>query len=173
MKALTASLLLVAAALPGAAEAAPPEPYANVSYSHLDGSETALGAVTVRLGARFNRYVSAEVEGSIGVKDDTIEQIMEPTRFDVELVYDAAAYGVASLPVSDRFDVFARAGFGTTELKAKAPGIIFSEEGDSFNYGLGANLWLDADNGIRADWTRREYDLIDVTAYSVGYVRRF
>ena len=47
--------------------------------------------------------------------------------------------------------------------------------GDSWNYGVGANYYLDGVNGVRADWTRRDFrdDRGEADAYSVSYIRRF
>ena len=48
-------------------------------------------------------------------------------------------------------------------------------DGESWNYGAGANYYLDGVNGVRADWTRRDYrdNGGEADAYSVSYIRRF
>ena len=47
--------------------------------------------------------------------------------------------------------------------------------GDSWNYGAGANYYLDGVNGVRADWTRRDFDgdSNELDSYTLSYVRRF
>ena len=93
----------------------------------------------------------------------------------MEYEYDAALYGVATLPVTPNFEVFGRLGYGTTSLKASAAGASVTEDGESVNYGAGANYYFDAQNGVRGDWTRRDFrdNGGEVDAYSVNYVRRF
>ena len=150
-----------------------PTYYGTLGYTQLDGSQGDLGAVTGRFGAKFTPYLGAEAEASFGVKDDDFS--IGGVDGKVKHEYDAAIYGVATLPVSPNFDVFARVGYGTTEIKAKAAGASASEDGESVNYGAGANYYFDAQNGVRADWTRRDFrsDGGEADVYSVNYVRRF
>jgi len=60
-------------------------------------------------------------------------------------------------------------------MKRTIAGQTTDEGGDHWSYGAGAEFKMNADNGIRADWTRREYkgDRDSADAYSVSYVRRF
>ena len=48
-------------------------------------------------------------------------------------------------------------------------------DGESWNYGVGANYYFDGQNGLRGDWTRRDFedDAGEADVYSVSYVRRF
>ena len=89
--------------------------------------------------------------------------------------WDAAGYVVGKYPVSDKLELFARGGYGHTELKQEFPGANTDLGDDSWNYGAGANYYLDGVNGVRADWTRRDYrdDAGEADAYSVSYIRRF
>ena len=50
-----------------------------------------------------------------------------------------------------------------------------SGDGESVNYGVGANYFIDGRNGIRADWTRRDFrdDGGEADTYGLSYVRRF
>ena len=54
--------------------------------------------------------------------------------------------------IGERTGMFGRVGYGTTELEARAPGVSAREDGDSFNYGAGANSFFDGQNGVRGDW---------------------
>lgn len=148
--------------------------YGSIGYSQLDGSEANVGAVTGRLGTKFTPIFGVEGEASFGVKDDDV-QFAPALTGQVELEYDAAAYVTATLPLSPNLDLFARAGYGVTEVKADVAGFSAREDGDSFNYGAGANLFFGGRNGVRADWTRREFqdDGGEFDIYSVSYVRRF
>src|SRR5690606_36640127 len=175
------NVILVAAAvsvfaLPAAAQVVQPGGptyYGTLGYSQLDHSDGDLGAVTGRLGAKLNPYLGVEGEASIGVKDDdfTVAGVEGKLEHD----YDAAAYVVGTLPVTPNFELFARGGYGTTSIKAELAGVESEADGESWNYGVGANYFFDGQNGVRGDWTRRDFtdDGGEVDVYSLNYVRRF
>ena len=150
-----------------------PTYYGTLGYSQLDHSDGDLGAVTGRLGAKFNPYIGVEGEASVGVKDDDFT--IAGVDGKLEHQYDAAAYLVGSYPVTPNFELFARGGYGTSKIKAELAGLEEEADGESWNYGAGANYYFDGQNGVRADWTRRDFTDSDVKAdvYSVSYVRRF
>ena len=68
-----------------------------------------------------------------------------------------------------------RLGYGTTRVSADLAGVTASGDGESVNYGVGANYFIDGRNGIRADWTRRDFrdDGGEADTYGLSYVRRF
>ncbi|HEV2082446.1 MAG TPA: porin family protein [Brevundimonas sp.] len=148
--------------------------YGSVAYSHLDADDGDLGAIYGRVGYQFSPNFAIEGEGSFGVKDETFD-LGGGVEGRVEHKYDAAAYAVGILPVSPNFEVFARGGYGTTRLKASAAGLSSTENAESWNYGVGANYYFDGQNGIRADWTRRDFrdDAGEADVWSLGYVRKF
>lgn len=150
-----------------------PTYYGTLGYSQLDHSDGDLGAVTGRLGAKLNPYFGVEGEASFGVKDDDFN--IGGVDGKIEHEYDAAAYVVGTLPVSPNFELFARGGYGTSKIKAEVGGIEADADGESWNYGAGANYYFDAQNGVRADWTRRDFkdDAGEADVYSLNYVRRF
>lgn len=161
-------------ALPAFAQSTPsPTYYGTLGYTQLDHSDGDLGAVTGRVGAKFNPYIGVEGEASIGVRDDDFT--VAGVDGQIEHEYDAAAYVVGTLPLTPNFDVFARAGYGTTSIKAELAGFEDQVDGESWNYGLGANYYFDGKNGVRADWTRRDFedDAGEADVYSVSYVRKF
>ena len=82
---------------------------------------------------------------------------------------------VGRVPVSENLELFARGGYGHTELKRDIAGSRADIGADSWNYGAGANYFVDGVNGVRADWTRRDYrdNGGEADAYSVSYIRRF
>lgn len=141
--------------------------YANVSAEDADVS---LDAVTTRVGARFNPYFGAEGELSIGVGEEEVAP-----GVDANLNYDAAIYAVGAVPVSPNLELFARAGYGTSEIEVSGGGLTLAEDGDSWNYGVGANYFIDGLNGVRADYTRRDFqdDGGEADVWSISYVRRF
>ena len=121
----------------------------------------------------LNRYLAVETEASVGVKHDDFT--VAGVDGEIKQEWDAAGYVVGKVPVSDKLELFARGGYGHTELKQKFPGANTDVGGDSWNYGAGANYFVDGVNGVRADWTRRDYrdDAGKADAYSVSYIRRF
>ncbi|MFC0634810.1 porin family protein [Brevundimonas balnearis] len=170
---LTAAALSLIAGAASAQSFQAPQTYGTIGYTQLDGGDGDLGAVTGRFGAKVSPWFGAEGEASIGVRDDDVD--FGGVTGSVEHEWDAAVYGVAFVPVSERVELFGRLGYGTTEVSADLAGFEVTEDGESINYGAGANFFLDERNGIRADWTRRDFDGDDaeVDTYSLNYVRRF
>ncbi len=167
----TAALTLIAA--PAMAQDRGPVT-GSVGYTHLDGDDASLGAITGRLGYDFNRNFGVEGEASIGVQDEDVT--IAGVDGSIEHEYDAAVYGVAKLPVNENLELFGRLGYGTTSLKADVAGFTATGDGDSVNYGVGANWFFDGQNGIRGDWTRRDFQddgAGEVDTYGLSYVRRF
>lgn len=151
-----------------------PQIYVSGGYTQLDTEAADLGAITARVGAKLTPYLGVEGEGSIGVLRDRHNVGDVSTKFEHR--WDAAAYGVATLPVQPNIDLFARVGYGVTEFRA-SPVLAASSSDhlESVNYGAGAEYRLDNQNGVRADWTRRDFRDGDgkADAYTVSFVRRF
>ena len=151
-----------------------PAYYGTLGYTQLDNADGDLGAITGRFGAKVTPNFGAEVETSVGVRDDDFN--VGGVEGSIKHEYDLAAYAVATLPVSDQLEVFGRVGYGTTEIKASALGESVTEDGESVNYGAGANYFFDGGNGVRGDWTRRDFtddNGGEVDTYAVSYIRRF
>lgn len=154
---LAAAASLLAAPAFMSAQAQTSGVYVSGGYTQFDGDGGAdLGAVTGRVGVNITPYIAIEGEGSFGVKGDS------GTDLDSEL----GAFVVAKLPLSPSFDVFARVGASRIET---SPG--GSEDGVA--YGVGGTFNLTPIDGIRADWTRHDYDAGNADAYSLSYVRKF
>lgn len=145
---------------------------ASVAYSGANVDDADFGAITGRVGWRSN-WLGVEGEVSGGVKDDTVN--VAGTNVKVDLKNQIAAYGVAYLPVAPNFDLFARVGYGQTRIDASAAGTTIAGTDHSWNYGAGGQYFFDANNGVRADYTRLDFDNSGVNAdvWSVGYVRKF
>jgi outer membrane immunogenic protein len=152
-----------------------PAIYGNAGYTAFDGQDAQLGAVTGRLGAKLHPNFGVEAEGSLGVKKDDI-QVSVGGSGKYELKHDLAAYAVGAVPISDNLELFARLGYGTTKIEASPAGVTPVQDGSSVNYGVGANYLFDGVNGVRADWTRRDFthdNAGEADTWSVAYVRRF
>jgi len=145
--------------------------YGTLGYGYTEDAYT--GAVQGRLGVELNRYLAVETEVGVGVKDKDYEFLGQEGTLKHE--WDAAGYVVGKVPVGENFEVFARGGYGHTEMKREIAGVTTDEGGDHWSYGAGAEFKFNQDNGLRADWTRKEFkgerDSQDV--YGVSYVRRF
>lgn len=167
----TAALSLLAA--PAMAQSvSSPQVYGSVGYSQIDAEGADLGAVTGRIGARFTPHFGVEGEASFGVSDDDIPVGIPGGT--VELKHDLAAYAVGYLPVNDNFELFGRVGYGTTEVEYSTAGGSADDSLDGLSYGVGANYFIDDKNGVRADWTRRDFDDDgEADVWSLSYIRRF
>lgn len=154
--ALAAATMLCAPAFM-AAEAQEANVYVNGGYTQFDGKGADPGALSARVGVGFGKYFAVEGEAAIGVSKDS----------GVKLDNEIGAYGVAKLPIGERFDIFARAGVARTDFSG--PGTSGDDSG--FAYGVGGDFFFTAHDGVRADWTRHDYN--DLDSYTVSYVRKF
>jgi hypothetical protein len=154
--ALAAASMLVAPAFM-TAQAQNSGVYVSGGYTHFDGDGGAeLGGITGRVGVEFGPNFAVEGEGTFGVKDDG------GTELDSEL----GVFAVGKLPINPSFDIFGRVGVSRIET---SPG----GDEDGLAYGAGAQWNLTAQDGIRGDWTRHDYDVGEVDAYALSYVRSF
>jgi outer membrane immunogenic protein len=154
-----------------------PTYYGTLGYTQLENhdgdADGSLGAITGRVGAKLHPNFGVEAETSFGVDDDKVN--VAGVNGKIEHRYDLAAYGVASVPVTSNIDLFARVGYGVTELKGNLAGLSASDHLNSWNYGAGATYNLDARNGIRADYTYRDFqhDQGSADTYALSFVRKF
>jgi outer membrane immunogenic protein len=165
MKAILATAAAAAAIAVAAPAAAQVD--ASIGYSHVDADDANLGAITGRVGMRAG-WLGAEGEVSFGVGDDDVGAAK------VNLDNQWAVYGKAIAPIQDTFDVFARIGYGESRIETKVAGVTSKNTDQSWNYGVGAEFFLDGNNGVRADYTRHNFDENeDADVWSLSYVRRF
>lgn len=179
---LGAATLLVLGGF-GAAQADPAPAHATTygtlgyTYLHADPYNLGidLGAVTARVGARLTKYFGAELEGSAGVVDQTYSSGSVTAKISME--NQVAAYLVGYWPVQPKLDLFARAGYGSARLKASVSGVgSASSNSDITALGGGGQYFFDANNGVRAEYTRYSFAKShagDANSFSVSYVRKF
>ncbi|HYC75627.1 porin family protein [Brevundimonas sp.] len=171
---LIATAALSAFAAPGAMaqSVSAPQIYGTLGYSQLDAEGLDFGAVTGRLGAKFTPHLGIEGEASFGVTDEEVALGIPGTT--IEQKYDVGAYVVGYLPINSSLELFGRVGYGTTEFEATATGVTTDESFDGLAYGAGGNWFFDENNGVRADWTRRDFgDDGEADVWSLSYIRRF
>lgn len=167
-----AALSVAGPALAQSSNFSPVTAYGTIGYSYMDGKDQDYGAVTGRVGARFGKYLGVEGEVSSGVKGDSLN--VDGTNVKTHEQSQVAAYAVGFLPLSQNLDLFARAGYGDTVIHAKADAVSI-DDGNSWNYGAGAQYTFDGHNGVRGEYTRYDYlhggQSADV--WSLGYVHKF
>lgn len=137
-------------------------------YTQFDTGGAELGALTGRGTYFFNQYLGAEGEVSIGIDDANVGP------GTVELDNSLGAFGVVRAPITERFELFGRAGYAASEFNASVPGLgSASGDVDGLAYGVGGKLFLTDKLGVRADVGRYEGDDSEADVFTLGGVVRF
>jgi outer membrane immunogenic protein len=152
-----------------------PRGYATLGYGQVETDQATYGVVTGRAGWKVLPNFGVEADASVGVEDESFDVSIDGVSGTYELKHDVAAYAVAFLPIGNHVELFARVGYGSTNVEASAPSVTVVGDGESFNYGAGASVFLDGYNGLRADWTRRDFQDNggEADTWTVSYIRRF
>jgi len=170
-------------AQPAAASSAYPSVYWSLGDSYLTpGYNGGIDEITGRIGARMgqNWGVNWGVEGEIGGGVSLYNRNVGPRSTYTTEPVAGAGYLVAYLPVSPmpNLEFLARVGYGASSTHQSVNGYNYDRVTNSANFGVGAQYWLTSNDGVRADYTRRDYiggsalpDGADV--WSLSYVRKF
>jgi outer membrane immunogenic protein len=151
----------------------PSDVYGSLGYTAINQgspSDAHIGAVTGRLDARYGKYFGIEGELSGGVNDDHTT-----TGLNAKLQSQYAVYGVGYLPLMPNADLFARVGYGESNLKFKGPG-GFSDTSESLNYGAGGQYFFTGHDGVRAEYTRQDaagHFAPNADTVSLSWIHRF
>ncbi|MEL6687678.1 MAG: outer membrane beta-barrel protein [Pseudomonadota bacterium] len=149
--------------------------YGTLGAVMYDFEDEAFG-IQGRLGYQFNPNFGAEVEGSVGVIDDT-EDLGGGDQLKTGVDYSAAAFGTVRAPITPRLSTIARLGYHTTRLTSESTiANLVTETNsneDGLAYGLGAEYKLSPVDAIRADYTAYEVDNGTLDSISLAYLRRF
>jgi outer membrane immunogenic protein len=175
--------------------------YAQGGYTYLDiepdGAESGIdsNAITGRLGYQFTPMFSLEAELSTGIDDGEFDYNVDEDEFnlddnsdadfndtiaasgDLGLNYLVGLYGRATVPLTERLDVSARAGYAYIDIDASVitPGgtTLGVIENSANGPAIGAGLSFDmTDNWqLRGDYTYYSFDDTDTNAatIAVGY----
>jgi hypothetical protein len=148
--------------------------YGNIGYTGLHNSDIELGAIQGRLGYRLNNWLGVEGELAAGVKDDKVA-VAPGVDAKVKLRHEEAIYGVGFMPLSPKFDLIGRVGYGGSTIRTSAAGLHDTDSSNSWNLGAGAQYHFDGKNGVRVDYTRQEAlgQADNANVWSVAYSRRF
>jgi len=174
-----ASLAAIATVVPAAAMAQDTAAatntgaYVNLNVGAVDADNIDPKVIGGRVGYRFNNWVGVEGELATGLKSD--KDTVAGVDVSYKLKHSADAYLVGFAPIAPNTDLIARIGYGTSKIRAKAAGVSASDSEDSFNFGVGAQHHFDGVNGVRVDYTRKEFGngAPDANVWTVGYSRRF
>lgn len=170
MKIVIASLAALAVVSPALAQGSGPEYSVSAGYSLWNADDADLGAITLRGTGMFTPNFGVEGEAAFGVGDENVGGAT------VEINNSLGAFGVAKAPLTDQFDIFARAGYATTEIEASGFGASASADIDGFAYGIGGNFYVNENFGIRGDFSQYDGgDDVDGAAdvFSIAGVVRF
>jgi hypothetical protein len=199
------SLIIAAVAVSGVAMAAPafaqtasapaptltqPQGYLNLGYTYLNPYGHDLGEVFGRGGLKFSRYWGVEGEiggGVLGNHFATGPGINN--RVNLSEGIQSAIYGVGYLPLpvlgGDKLELLARAGYGETPLHVRSDFGPSANNSNNqitvanWNYGAGMQYALNGKDGLRFDYTRRDFQYKgpdnpkDMDTYSVAFVHKF
>ena len=132
--------------------------------------------IEAKLGYNFNTYFGVEAQGSISLNTDSTRLSDSPTSATLrqKVDYSIGAFGVARLPLTKKFNVFARAGVHNTQTSSDINNALMTnldETETNYAVGGGAQFNFDQKNGVRAEYTYLG-GLGGGTA-SLGYVRKF
>jgi hypothetical protein len=199
------SLIIAASAVVGVGIAAPafaqttttpqptltqPQGYLNLGYTYLNPYGHDLGELFGRGGVKFSRYWGVEGElggGVLGNHFATGPGIN--SRVNLSEGIQSAIYGVGYLPLpvlgGDKLELLARAGYGETPLLTHSDVGPNGANGNhvitmaNWNYGAGAQYALNGKDGLRFDYTRRDFqdkgpdNPHDIDTYSIAFVHKF
>jgi opacity protein-like surface antigen len=170
----TAAVALAAPMFAHAQDASHVGLYGTLGYDNTHGDDVDLGAIQGRLGWRATPNLGVEGEFAAGVKNDKVT-VAPGVDAKVKLDHQEAIYGVGFLPMTPQWDLLGRVGYGHSKISASALGNTVEGDGDSWNFGVGAQYHLDPNNGVRADYTREEFVSGDGHAdvWSIAYARHF
>ena len=171
---IAAASAALAATSVSAQETNPRQVYGNLGYTFVDGGNGAnLGVATGRIGAKLGRYLGVEGEAGIGVDSD--RTYFGSTPVNTKLKHSFAGYGVGYLPLTQQFDLFGRVGYGTNRFRTSTPLVSNSSSVESWNYGGGVQYNFDQANGLRAEYTRYDFNKGrgEADTWGLSYVRKF
>ena len=164
-----------------------PQAYVNLGYTYLNPDDHDVGELTGRAGLRLGRYWGVESEFGGGVLG-THYTDANGNRDSFSEGVSVAGYGVGYLPLpvlGGKLDLLARIGYGETPLSIRTdsttggPVVASNMTSASLNYGAGFQYMMDGKNGLRFDYTRRDFQAAgvdnpqDVNTYAVSLVHRF
>lgn len=140
--------------------------YGNLGINAIEFDAYSLGG---KIGYNFNEFFGVEGEASFGISDDETDGI----ETGVDLAY--GGYAIARYPVAPNLEVFGRVGYHATDVEQSFGTVSDSVTVDGIAFGGGAQYFFTQNDGIRLEYTHRDFDgdFGNAEIYSVSYVRNF
>lgn len=177
--------------------------YAQGGYQYLEiepeGAESGVDSsgIFARAGYQFTPNFSLEADLATGIDDGEFDFNVDEDDFnlddnndgdfndliagtgDVQLNYLTGIYGRVNLPLNERLDVFARAGWAYVDIDADVvtPGgttlgtVQDSEDGAAFGAGMSYNMTENWE--LRGDYTYYAFDNTDTNGLTIGAGYKF
>ncbi len=166
---LVSSLSVLALAAGASAQEGQVRVGAGYETADFDGAD--FDTVVVRGSYDFTRYLGVEGQLNIGLGDESVT--VGGVTGDVSLDYVAGVFGVVRPLSNENGSLFLRAGYTTTEGEASVAGLSATADDQAWAYGVGGEYFFDGRNGVRADYTRFDYDDGgEGDFFGISYVRR-
>ncbi|OZB15033.1 MAG: cell envelope biogenesis protein OmpA [Hyphomonas sp. 34-62-18] len=199
------SILIASAAVAGLASAAHAQetgPYFEGGYQYLDikpdGADSGVdtNGIAARAGWQFNNIFSLEAELATGIDDGEFDYNVDEDELnfddnndgdlsdviaasgDVGLNYLTGIYGKANLPLTERLNAYARAGYAYVDLDASldTPGgidINVEDSADGPAFGAGMSYDLSENLYLKGDYTYYSFDSTDTSGVMLGVGYKF
>lgn len=170
----TVSVAVIASAMAMSANAqdAGSTYYVEVGASSIEFLDEDFGTLNLGVGYNFNRNFAVEGNLAFGVTEKTYD--FDGDEIKAKVDYTLGVYAVGSLPVSENVDLLGRIGFVKGQFKVSGFGVSASEDDSGPALGVGVRYFPNGGvHGVRADYTRYEFDDVDGQFIQVSYVRRF
>lgn len=131
--------------------------------------------VNAKLGYNLNDYFGAEGQVAFGISDDTVDGV------DVGVDTSFAGFGVVRYPLTEKAEIFARAGYHSTDVSVGADGVSVDVDTDGFAIGAGGQFFFTENDGVRLEYTYYDLNVDDdlssesdsADVFTLSYVRKF
>src|SRR5690606_13920656 len=170
-------MIMGAAALPAVAMANQ-HSYVGLQYSQVEYKESGAPdieptAIAVKAGAQLSDFLAVEARVGFGAGDDSVSA--GGTKLSLEVDNYISAYLKPTLPVGERFAVYALAGVTRSKLEMKTnTGFSDTDSQTDLSYGVGADLNLSTNSFVSVEYARLlKGDDYDLDALSIGLGFRF
>lgn len=148
----------------------------DIEFATLDLKPTAL---RMRLGSTLNDYFAFELQGALGVSDDTqtIDILGEPVYAEFEVDSTLGVFLKGRAPIGERLGVFAMIGYSRVEgsYTVSAPTVdpdlveSGSESENDISMGFGADLRLTGRLYLNADYLQLiDKAGVEITSLNLG-----
>ena len=145
--------------------------YGELGYSFLNvenfGRDADPQALRGIIGYQFHPLLSVEAMAAFGTSSDDVGNA------DLEL---RNAFGLYLRPKwsTQNVELFARLGWGHTEVRTSFPGGSTTDHDDAFSYGVGLNYNFNPRMYVGADWMRyTKVDHLKVEGFTISLGYRF